>query len=191
MIYLSAITAYLLNTENLAYIATNLGLTDLIRTDEFPVGNQMKTKTLYAVIGALNESSGAIRAHLFVNDFILTQLIGKDINEIWQIKTPYDQLVRELSKKGFKSNDIESRLLWSTGKSSPTGAFIVGIYHNKEMFSKGGGETIEIAEEMAARDGLRRLYGTTEEAAVLPFGDKARKFSETINSLINTTQKTV
>jgi large subunit ribosomal protein L44 len=189
--YLRAITDYLLDRENLAKIATNLGLTDLIKTDEFPVSSQMKAKTLFAVIGALSESSGVIRAHLFVNDFILTQLVGKDINEIWKIQNPYDQLVRELSKKGYKANNIESRLLWSTGKSSPTGAFIVGIYHDKEMLSKGGGETIEIAEEMAARDGLRRLYGTGEETATLPFGDKARKYSQTINSLITTIQKTV
>lgn len=36
---------------------------------------------------------------------------------------------------------------------------------------------------MSARDGLMRLYGITEDAAPLPFGDKARKFSENINNI--------
>lgn len=36
---------------------------------------------------------------------------------------------------------------------------------------------------MAARDALRRLFGTGEENASLPFGDKARKFSNIINGL--------
>jgi hypothetical protein len=47
--------------------------------------------------------------------------------------------------------------------------------------SKGSGETLDIAEEMAARDALRRLFGTGEEAAPIPMGDKARKFSQMIN----------
>jgi hypothetical protein len=60
---------------------------------------------------------------------------------------------------------------------------------NEKLFSKGNGETIDIAEEMAARDGLRRMYGTTEDTQILPFGDKARKYSETINSLFESLQK--
>ncbi len=73
-------------------------------------------------------------------------------------------------------------MIWSTGKNNPTAAFIVGLYIDEQFYSKGSGETVDIAEEMAARDGLRRLFGTTEEAAQLPFGDKARKYSLVINS---------
>jgi large subunit ribosomal protein L44 len=53
---------------------------------------------------------------------------------------------------------------------------VVGLYVDQKFFSKGSGETIDIAEEMAARDGLRRLFGTTEDAVQLPLGDKARKY---------------
>jgi len=42
---------------------------------------------------------------------------------------------------------------------------------------------------MASRDALRRIYGTTEEAAPIPYGEKARKFSEAINSIYNTLRK--
>jgi hypothetical protein len=64
------------------------------------------------------------------------------------------------------------------------------LYLNEDFFSKGSGESIDIAEEIAARDALRRIYGTTEDAASLPFGDKARKYCEIINSLYKTLQKT-
>jgi hypothetical protein len=65
----------------------------------------------------------------------------------------------------------------------------VGLYIEEKFFSKGSGETVDIAEEMAARDGLRRIYGTTEEATQLPFGDRARKFSQVINSTYETLLK--
>jgi hypothetical protein len=42
---------------------------------------------------------------------------------------------------------------------------------------------------MASRDALRRIYGTTEETAPIPYGEKARKFSEAINSINNTLRK--
>ena len=79
---------------------------------------------LFAVIAALSQSSviiefflscknslsliiflfkGAIRDHLFINDFILTQLIGLDINEIWTIQNPMGLLCDELKKRGYKS----------------------------------------------------------------------------------------
>jgi hypothetical protein len=66
---------------------------------------------------------------------------------------------------------------------------VVGLYVDQVFLSKGGGETIDIAEEMASRDALRRIYGTTEEAAPIPYGEKARKFSEAINGIYNTLRK--
>lgn len=73
--------------------------------------------------------------------------------------------------------------MWSTGVKNPTGAFVVGLYIDKQFFSKGSGESIEIAEEMAARDGLRRLFGTGEDSSPLPYGEKARQFSDKINNI--------
>ena len=36
------------------------------------------------------------------------------------------------------------------------------------------GETVEIAEEMAARDALRRIFRTDDARPLLPMGDQAR-----------------
>jgi large subunit ribosomal protein L44 len=80
-------------------------------------------------------------------------------------------------------------LLWSTGATHATGAFVVGIYVDKKFLAKGSGETVDIAEEMAARDALRRIYGTGEDAAPIPYGDKARKHSTIINSIYQAMSK--
>jgi len=174
-----SIVEYLTETDNMSHVAKNIGVADLIKTEEFPLENRTVQSCLYAIIAALSQTNGAVKAHLFINDFILTQLIGKDINEIWKITNPINLLVEELNKKGLKSQP-KTRLLWSTGSMNPTAAFIAGIYVDEQFISKGSGETIEIAEEMAARDALRRIYGTGEEGAPLPYGDKARRYSSFI-----------
>lgn len=91
-------------------------------------------------------------------------------------------LVETLKKQGYKSKPVP-RLIWSTGASNPSSAFIVGIYLEEKFFAKGGGESVEIAEEMAARDALKRLFGTTEDAAPLPFGNRARRSIKQVNEI--------
>jgi len=176
------VTDYLLESERLAEIVKGIGAQDLIKTEEFPVHLNTLETCFYAIVGAIAEGNDITKAHYFINDFVLTQLIGKDINEIWNIKNPMGLLTQEFEKQGNKSPVIP-RLLWSTGATHPAGAFIVGLYMDKKFLSKGSGETVEIAEEMAARDALRRIYGTEEEATPLPYGEKARKYSTIINSV--------
>ena len=48
------------------------------------------------------------------------------------------------------------------------------------------GETVEIAEEMAARDALRRIFRTDEARPMLPMGDQASKL---FNILCNRCRK--
>ena len=122
---------------------------------------------------------------MLINDFLLTQLIDVDINEIWEIKNPMGLLIDECKRELKSSSKPESRLIWSNGMNNPTGVFVVGIYLDKKrLIGKGGGETLEIAEEMAARDALKRIYNTGESVGPLPFGDKARKHAGAINSII-------
>ena len=66
---------------------------------------------------------------------------------------------------------------------------MVGLYIDEKFLSKGSGETQQIAEEMAARDALCRLYGTEEASAPLPYGERARKYSSIINSLYQRIRK--
>lgn len=57
---------------------------------------------------------------------------------------------------------------------------MVGIYVDREEIGEGAGETVLIAEEMAARDALRNLFGLQENRAPLSFGNEGHRldFSE-------------
>jgi large subunit ribosomal protein L44 len=91
------------------------------------------------------------RAELFVADFILTYLVGKDINEIWQIKNPMGLLTKILEENGRQAPEsrldrnscqkffyvfFDNRLLWATGVSSVLSTYVVGVYSNKEFLGK-------------------------------------------------------
>ena len=50
-------------------------------------------------------------------------------------------------------------------------------------FPPGYGETMTIAEEMAARDALRRIFHVTDDRPALPFGSKGRDLCLDTNTL--------
>ena len=94
---------------------------------------------------------------------------GKDINEIWSLVDPmgigYPWV---LAGSGLPAP--ESRLMWQTGPGTILSNHMVGIFCDKEIIGESSGETLDIAEEMAARDALRNIFKTHEARAPLPFG---------------------
>lgn len=54
--------------------------------------------TLKAIVGALLQSSGELRAAHFVRDFVVTQLQGQDVNAYWDIEDPWGMLVELVEK---------------------------------------------------------------------------------------------
>lgn len=72
----------------------------------------MLKNALFAFIGAIDEKDRS-RAELFVSDFILTHLVGKDINEIWYIKNPMGLLTKILEENGRQAPEsrFESRFI--------------------------------------------------------------------------------
>ncbi|KAI0239478.1 39S ribosomal protein L44, mitochondrial [Lamellibrachia satsuma] len=160
----SAICEYLMGDEMLAYIGTNLGLNDIILTSEFPVSAATVSKTFSAVIGALHADQGAQRAQLFVHDFVLTQLTGKTLDSMWTISNPMGLLAAILAKQGMA--EPEPRLLWETGSETVVAAYMVGIYSNKTLIGKAPGETVSIAERMAAQDALQRFFNFHNDSVI-------------------------
>ena len=53
----------------------------------------------------------------------------------------------------------------------------MGVYCNKQIIGQSYGETLEIAEEMAARDALRNIFQTAEYSSPKPFGQDVTKES--------------
>lgn len=61
-----SIVGHLTSSAVVTYVATNLGVEDLTMSAEFPIPDDVLHSTFMAVIGALQESSGAERAGFFL-----------------------------------------------------------------------------------------------------------------------------
>lgn len=162
-----AVCEYLISDDVMADISKNLGTSDLILTSEYPPSNTTLANVMKAVVYALEESSGTERAYLFVRDFVVSYLSGKDMNELWVIQNPENVLSRILQREGRPS--AEARLIGDAGKNTILASFQVGLYSNKELIGIGFGETIAVAKEMAALNALKRLFQTTESCKPIPF----------------------
>lgn len=118
--------------------------------------------TLKAVVGALETDAGAARAHLFIQHFILTQLVGKDINELLLIRDPMCLVAILLKQQGLSEPEprsvlllltrcipvnkvklvnplspvLLSRLLHQAGSSTLLSCYMVGIYVDKKLMGK-------------------------------------------------------
>lgn len=168
-----AIHNYILSENMLAYVSSHIGTNDIILSSEYPLTSATLAKTLMAVVGALAKDQGKERAKLFVQDFIITQLKGKELSDLWDVVNPMGLLRNVLESQGRE--EPEPRLLWETGSETVVAAYVVGIYSNKQLIGQSPGETLTIAEEMAARDALRKLFGLMDNDAPLKFGEEGHK----------------
>jgi large subunit ribosomal protein L44 len=163
---IQAVRDYLLSEETLANVSFHLGTKDLILSVEYPPLRETFAQTFKAVVGALHSGVSTERAEIFVREILIVQLEGKDINSIWDISNPMLVLSTLLHNMGMQPP--EPRLLWQSGPRTLLSSFIVGIYSDKQLIGQFAGETTEVAEEMAARDALRRLFKTTDCMNPLP-----------------------
>ena len=187
---------YLLSEPIMADVAFHIGLREIVLSEEYPPAAATLMKCFEAVVGAL-ASSQPERAAKLVTDLVASQLHGKEVQEICSesLANPMRILEGILSRSGLEAP--EARLLFQTGINYFCGtkkkvemvdiksvllmllcsgpdtilaSHLVGVYCNKEIIGQSYGETLEIAEEMAARDALRNIFQTAEHSAPRPFG---------------------
>ncbi|XP_072546788.1 large ribosomal subunit protein mL44 [Salminus brasiliensis] len=163
----TAIVVHLTGAEVMCHVARNLAVEELAMTAEFPVPDDILQQTFFAVIGALEQSSGPERAGTFVRDFLVTQLIGKDLFHIWKVVNPMGLLVEELTCRGICPP--EPRLILSSGTSTVLPLYLVGLYSDQKLIAQGPGETVLAAEDEAARVALRKLFGCAENRKPFDF----------------------
>ncbi|CAL8361810.1 unnamed protein product [Merluccius merluccius] len=156
----AAVAAHLSCAAVVCHVARNLGIEDLTMSAEHPVTDDVLQATFMAVVGALLESRGAERAGVFLRDFVATQLIGKDLFDMWTVVNPMGLLMEELAHRNMSAP--EPRLIRSAGASTVLPLYFVGLYSDKKLLAQGPGDTVIAAEEEAARVALRKLYGFTE-----------------------------
>jgi len=167
---IEAVIKYLTTDTMMADVAFHLGVRDLVLSEEYPPSANTLCTSLQALIAAL-ATTDKERADMFVTDIIASQIAGKDINEIWSVVDPMGILTKILSGSGLPAP--ESRLMWQTGPGTILSNHMVGIFCDKEIIGESSGETLDIAEEMAARDALRNIFKTHEARPPLPFGQPA------------------
>ncbi|KAM7413342.1 hypothetical protein PAMA_020638 [Pampus argenteus] len=176
-----SIVGYLTSLAVVTNVARNLGMDDLTMSAEFPVPDDVLHSTFMAVIGALQESSGAERTGFFLRDFLVSQLIGKDLFDMWTVVNPMGLLMEELSKRNIVLP--EPRLIRSAGASTVLPLYFVGLYCDKKLLAQGPGETLVAAEEEAAFVALRKLYGYTENHQPFDFSPQQQHEKPLIQSV--------
>ncbi|XP_003977056.3 large ribosomal subunit protein mL44 isoform X1 [Takifugu rubripes] len=162
-----SLISHLTSSAVVTQVARNLGIEDLTMSGDFPIPEEVLHATFMAVVGALLESSGAERAGLFVRDFLGTQLIGKDLFDMWTVVNPMGVLVEELTKMNVPPP--EPRLVRAAGASTVLPLYFVGLYSDKTLLAQAPGETTIAAEEEAARVVLRKIYGYAENRTPIDF----------------------
>ncbi|KAJ8933762.1 hypothetical protein NQ314_013795 [Rhamnusium bicolor] len=128
----------------------------LINFQEFPVSKETLSNTFKAVVAVLKRSKDLNRAQIFVKDFVLSQMNGKDVYELWDPQNPYEYLTTLLNEKGI--TEIEPRLCNQSAVNTILANFQVGLYSNRKLLGIGWGENIKIAKETAALDAIQRIY---------------------------------
>ncbi|XP_060067302.1 large ribosomal subunit protein mL44-like [Ylistrum balloti] len=170
-----AIHDYLVSDEMFSYVGSQLGLKDIIMKTDYPPTDEDYCVTMKAVVGALAESQDVARAEAFVRDFIIVQLVAEDINEIWDVVNPMGLLTDVLNKMGM--SPPEPRLIWKSGASTALSLYHVGVYSDRKLIGRAPGETVSIAEEMAARDALKRFMNTQDNRSPLKFREAVEKLT--------------
>lgn len=91
--------------------------------------------TFYALVGAIEESSGTERAGRFVRDFVIASLSGQDIQALVM---PDDKMgvLRDIFIREGKESP-EPRLLAQVGVNTIIPSYRVGLYSEKRHIGTG------------------------------------------------------
>ncbi|XP_049838813.1 39S ribosomal protein L44, mitochondrial [Schistocerca gregaria] len=163
-----AICKFLMADSMLASISKLIGTEDLILSAEFPVEESTLVQVFCAVVGALLKSSGSEKTGLFVRDFVVAQLAGRDVSDIWSPEQPLLTLENILEQQGRAAP--EPRLIGVAGPNTILAAYRVAVYSDRQFLGAGFGESVDTAVEQAALDALKRLFSVTEN--MKPFSYK-------------------
>ncbi|XP_078682634.1 large ribosomal subunit protein mL44-like [Branchiostoma floridae x Branchiostoma belcheri] len=171
-----AIHDYVTQEDMLVWIAKHLGVKDLIRCSTFPVPPPVTKQVFLAIIGAVKHDQGPQRTETFVQDFIVAQLVGKDVNTMWDVPNPMGMLAEVLQKAG--RGEPEPRIINQSGVNTVTPVFCVGVYSDKELLGEASGDTLPKAVEEAARVALANVFKTHEGRKPLALDTRLKTMAE-------------
>ncbi|CAD6194070.1 unnamed protein product [Caenorhabditis auriculariae] len=164
---IEAVEAQLLGDEILAHIGSHIGVEHLLRTAEHPPSRKSLADAMRALAGVVADE----KAKAIVIDFVVPQILDIDFADIFPVADPLTILTDLLKLDGV--TEVEPRILRAVGEVSAEPMYVVGIYADKKrLVSQSAGETLKVALDMAAREGLLRIWEITSDR-VFFFGDRA------------------
>ncbi|XP_074601197.1 mitochondrial ribosomal protein L44 [Brevipalpus obovatus] len=166
-----AVEQFILSNGSLSTIGHALGCNFLIMSPHVDPPETMVASSVKALISLLAQNNGDHHCRKFIIDLIMPFLADKDLMHIWNFDNPQIVLNKILSNDHLPS--YEPRLLRETGRNTVLSCYVVGLYVDKKFIGSSPGESIEIAEEMAAYDALRRFFGLTPGKVIFKFGKNA------------------
>lgn len=124
------------------------------------VAPELLNNTILAIFSAVRDPDD------FCRRFILTQLCGKDVFDLWNPKDVSFLLNALLAQQ--KLSPFVPRIIGEAGRNTLESLFYVGVYTDQRLLGKGAGGTQAQALDVAVRDALRRAFRVTR-AARSPF----------------------
>lgn len=120
-------------------------------------GQEVAPELLYDTVLALFAS--VREPDEFCRRFILIQLCGKDIFDLWNPKDVTFLLNNLLHQQ--KLPPFVARIIGEAGRNTLESLFYVGVYSDFKLLGKGAGSTQAQALDVAVRDALRRAFRVT------------------------------
>lgn len=160
---------YLTNETALCKLADYLGVVDLIKTERvLKSGSNARfiSSMLCSVVGAIYENQGPPSVRSFVHNFVVSQLGGKNIEEIIKLEHPRFMLQRILKEQGLAQP--ESRLVKESGRATHFPTFQVAVFSGERLLGEGHGSSIKRAEREALLAALMSQFSTQLTNAPLP-----------------------
>uniref|UniRef100_A0A0K0G1X8 Large ribosomal subunit protein mL44 n=1 Tax=Strongyloides venezuelensis TaxID=75913 RepID=A0A0K0G1X8_STRVS len=152
--FIKAIRDKLTDDKVLANVSDSLGLRHIIRTKEFPPSMSLLADGLLGVIGVLPVD----QANELIKNTILPNILSLPMDSVYPLANPLPVL-EKLLKDQKNVSVVETRLLRKTGEMSSMPCYVVGVYGDKKLYGQMAGESIDIAIDLAATEGLLRLWG--------------------------------
>ncbi|TKR68023.1 hypothetical protein L596_024073 [Steinernema carpocapsae] len=167
--FINAVASDLCSDELLSTLASYVGMNHLVRTGEFPPTASSLASVFRSLVGCLPKE----RSEQLVIDFLLPQLVDTDFADAFPLAEPFDVLT-DLLKTQDGAKKVEPRIIRSSGVVSAEPLYIIGIYADEVLVGESAGESIAIACDLAAREGLLRRWDVTTDRVFL-FGDRFDK----------------
>jgi len=165
----SSVISYLLDAENIATVAYNLGYEDLIQCKDFPPSPLVLSNSFKASVGAILMSQGPLPASRFILDFVVPLLVGKDIiHDIWNPHDPMTLLADECRKQSIP--EPVARLSRQSSVRTVMPLFFVCLFSGETFLAESGAESVPRAEEDAAKIALKNFYKVDPTHNPLPLG---------------------